>query len=271
MPRDAQGNASLVPGYLAVTGQTILASQHNPPLEDIASMISGSLARNGTGGMQNNLYMGGFSVVGMANGAYDDAAATVAQVNLAAPPIGAVLDYAGGAAPSGYLLCSGQEVSRATYAALFNVISTAYGAGNGTTTFNVPDLRGRVVAGMDNMGGFAAGRLTNQPGGVNGLVLGGGGGVEIHTLLTAQMPAHAHSGTTSTDGAHTHPLNGQTIQGGSNLSPSALTDTDPRPLSTVTQSAGAHSHTFTTANEGGGGAHNNVQPTMIMNKIIRAL
>src|SRR5262245_45971339 len=60
-------------------------------------------------------------------------------------PIGAVIDYAGASAPSKWLLCYGQAVSRTTYAALFDVLSTTYGVGDGSSTFNVPDLRGRVV------------------------------------------------------------------------------------------------------------------------------
>lgn len=73
---------------------------------------------------------------------------------------GLVLPYAGGSAPPGWLLCYGQAVSRATYAGLFEAIGTVYGTGDGSTTFNVPDMRGRVAAGKDNMGGTAAGRLN---------------------------------------------------------------------------------------------------------------
>lgn len=62
-------------------------------------------------------------------------------------PEGAVIPYAGAAAPSGWLLCDGSAVSRATYAALFAAIGTTYGAGDGTTTFNLPDLRGRMAVG----------------------------------------------------------------------------------------------------------------------------
>jgi microcystin-dependent protein len=81
------------------------------------------------------------------------AAATVAG-GLA--PAGVLLPFAGSTAPTGWLLCAGQAISRATYAGLFAVIGTAYGAGDGTTTFNVPDLRGRIPAGKDNMGGYGS-------------------------------------------------------------------------------------------------------------------
>lgn len=61
--------------------------------------------------------------------------------------------------PAGWLLCAGQAISRTTYAELFAAVGTTYGAGDGSTTFNVPDLRGRTIAGLDNMNGTDAGRL----------------------------------------------------------------------------------------------------------------
>lgn len=110
-------------------------------------------------------------------------------------PAGTVVDFAGAVAPTGWLLCYGQAVSRTTYARLFAVTSTAYGAGDGSTTFNIPDLRGRVVAGMDNMGGVAAGRLTGFTS--IGAVLGS----QFVTLSTAELPSHSH---TVTDPGHSH-------------------------------------------------------------------
>lgn len=93
--------------------------------------------------------------------------------------VGTVLDFAGATPPEGFLLCYGQEVSRETYAALFGVIGVTYGEGDGSTTFNLPDLRGRVVAGKDNMGGISMDRLTNNSGaGVDGDTLGAAGGSE---------------------------------------------------------------------------------------------
>lgn len=81
MPRDSGGTFSLVSGYLAVTGQPIEASQHNPPLEDVATALTGSLPRNGSAGMQANLAMAGFKVTGMANGTAADDAVTKSQLD----------------------------------------------------------------------------------------------------------------------------------------------------------------------------------------------
>ena len=97
-------------------------------------------------------------------------------------PAGLVLPFAGATAPDGFLLCYGQAVSRSTYADLFAAIGTTYGAGDGSTTFNLPDLRGRVAAGKDDMGGGAANRLTGGGSGIAGTTLGAAGGAETQTL-----------------------------------------------------------------------------------------
>ena len=80
---------------------------------------------------------------------------------LLAVPTGTVLSFASTTIPAGYLVCDGQVVSRATYADLFAVIGDTFGAGNGSTTFGMPDLRGRTAIGMDDMGTSegAAGRV----------------------------------------------------------------------------------------------------------------
>ena len=160
-------------------------------------------------------------------------------------PTGAVLPYAGSSAPTGFLLCYGQAISRSTYADLFSAISTTYGTGDGSSTFNVPDLRGRVVAGQDDMGGSSANRLTDQTGGLNGDTLGDTGGSETHTLTTAQMPAHTHTVTAHENPGGTGDSNGS--EGGDS----------------------SYDRSSTTSSTGGGGAHNNVQPTIILNYIIR--
>ncbi len=79
-------------------------------------------------------------------------------------PSGMLAPFAGTSAPTGWFLCFGQAVSRSTYASLFTAIGTTYGVGDGTSTFNLPDLRGRTIAGVDDMGGSAASRLTGDNG-----------------------------------------------------------------------------------------------------------
>jgi microcystin-dependent protein len=153
-------------------------------------------------------------------------------------PIGAVIPYAGTSAPTGWLLCYGQAVSRTTYADLFAVLSTTYGVGDGSTTFNVPDLRGRVVAGQDDMGGTSANRLTDQSGGLDGDTLGDTGGEETHTLTSSELQ---HTTAVGTSG-----INYQ--NGVSSFS--------------AVSSVGAATSSAS--------AHNVVQPTIILNYIIWA-
>ena len=107
-------------------------------------------------------------------------------------PSGVILPFAGDVAPTDYLLCYGQTLNRSQYADLYAAIGETYGAGDGSTTFVLPDLRGRVIAGQDDMGGNSANRLTNQTGGLDGDALGATGGAETHTLSTAQIPNHSH-------------------------------------------------------------------------------
>lgn len=160
---------------------------------------------------------------------------------------GIIVPFAGAVEPAGWLLCYGQAVSRATYAALFSAIGTTHGVGDGATTFNVPDLRGRTVAGKDNMGGTAANRLTAGGSGVTGTTLGAVGGTETHTLTAAQsgLPSHTHSVGVTASSSGVAPI-GQ---------------------------AGPDSAAGNTGSAGGtsaSSAHQNVQPTQIHNYIIKA-
>ena len=100
-------------------------------------------------------------------------------------PSGILLPFAGSTAPDGWLLCAGQEVNRETYSNLFAVIGISYGIGDGSTTFNLPDLRGRMPMGLDNMGGSSANRVTNTVADS----LGRGAGEEMHQLSFDELPA----------------------------------------------------------------------------------
>jgi len=119
--------------------------------------------------------------------------------------IGEIRAFAGPAenVPSQWYLCYGQAVSRSTFVSLFNVIGTTWGIGDGTTTFNLPDLRGRMLIGKDDMGGSAADRVTNGVSGITGNTLGAAGGdqnSQAHTH-TINDPTHTH---TLTDPGHNH-------------------------------------------------------------------
>lgn len=191
--------------------------------------------------------------------------------------IGTVCDFAGSTAPSGWLLCYGQAVSRSTYAALFGAIGTTYGTGDGSTTFNVPDLRGRVSAGVEAMGGSAAGRIGNAvTGSMASVALGGVGGEAYHTLNQTELPSVTPTGTvtaTATASAPTATVTGNNggavngalggfaqTNGGNNQAIAA-----PVSAPTVTVSATLSMNSF-----GANGQHNNIQPTMMLNKIIYA-
>lgn len=108
--------------------------------------------------------------------------------------IGSFSPFAGAAAPAGWLLCDGRNVSRTTYARLFTAIGTEWGAGDGVTTFTLPDLRGRALFGRDDMGGTAANRITAAISGITGTTRGATGGDQ-------RMQSHTHG---VTDPGHLH-------------------------------------------------------------------
>ena len=197
---------------------------------------------------------------------------------------GVIEAYAGSTAPEGYLLCNGQAVSRTTYAYLYAKIGTTYGAGDGSTTFNIPNLNGKVVVGKDSS---------------NFSVLGGTGGSINTTLTSANMPAHTHtvtakgtvsstftgsSGTTSSSGAHTHGVGYNWVGASGGSVPSPAGSDRGNTAKDVIDSAGAHTHTVTakgtvsstfsgsattTSSTGSGTSFTNLQPYIVVNYIIK--
>jgi microcystin-dependent protein len=173
-------------------------------------------------------------------------------------PAGVIWEYGGAAAPTGWLLCNGAAVSRTTYAALFAIIGTAYGSGDGSTTFNVPDRRDRVGVGVGpsysrGQTGGAVTATTSTDGSHNHT--GNTGGT---TLTTAQIPSHQHTGTTSTIGDHVHSI-GPVLLSGFGFGFSGNNGVSGTTSST--NGAGAHNHTFLTDGTGGGGSHNHTIST----------
>ena len=161
--------------------------------------------------------------------------------------VGDIIMTGSATARTGWLLCDATAYSRTTYADLFAAIGTTYGAGDGSTTFNVPDMRGRVPVGVGTgTGGGASG--TGLPAGGSALTararaawLGG----ETHTLTTDEMPLHTHTQQTRTGGG------GQGV------------------LYADTASSVGADAAVNISSTGGGGAHNNVQPAMCVNFMIK--
>lgn len=283
MPRDSNGNTVPLPGTIVATGDTVLPSQHNPMVNDVYAMMTQSLSRDGQGGMRANLDMHGFRILNVGTATQPTDAVSLRQLQNGTP-VGAVIDFAGSSAPSTWMFAYGQAVSRTTYPVLFAAIGTTYGNGNGSTTFNLPDLRGRVIAGKDNMGGSDARRLSFF--GAVARSIGGVLGADAHKLTNNEMPAHNHSGNTGGGGTHNHASGlgiygqlsnliavfGRTTRGSPGqatygIRNSAVVDEGPINQQALTETVGNHTHSITT--QGGGAEHNNAQPTMIMNKIIK--
>jgi len=186
-------------------------------------------------------------------------------------PIGASIDYWGATSPSSsFVFPYGQAISRTTYSTLFSLFSTTFGVGDGSTTFNIPDLRGRVVASPDNMGGSDIARLAGSSFfASNRNTVGGSGGEAAHTLTVAELP----TGITSSGSASVNTtisnvafgsLTGTLISGGSGAQFQGFTNGAG---STATiSSTGTASVTSTNTS---GSTHNVMQPTILGNRLMR--
>lgn len=180
--------------------------------------------------------------------------------------IGEVRMFAGIAAgvPSGWLLCYGQAVNRTTYADLFAVLGTSWGAGDSSTTFNLPDLRGRGLVGKDDMGGSAANRVTAGVSGISGITLGASGG-DQH----AQQPTLTSSSTSVvTDPQHHHftalPSGSGAVAGGV----TSVTGAGSAGVVTSNESTNITVATTTTTSSNLTGTAQNMQPSAVCNAII---
>lgn len=221
--------------------------------------------------------------------------------------VGELKFYAGFSLPSGWLPCDGRAISRTDYAGLFAAIGTTFGSGDDLTTFNIPDCRGRVIAGPDGMYGRPPASRIGDIG--HGSTLG----TSTVTLTEAQIPSHSHAPTMGSAGSHAHSAwtdnqglhqhTGNTSWQGDHTHGYVRSDGAPggtpsnsaggtAPKSIQTDPAGGHSHLFTTdaaglhghnigmspagdhvhwlaiGPTGGSQSHSNVQPTILINTII---
>jgi microcystin-dependent protein len=188
--------------------------------------------------------------------------------------VGTMMAWPTATVPTGWLECYGQEISTTTYAALYAVIGTIYNTGGESGTFRLPDMRGRVIAGEDDMGGTSANRLTGLTDGVNGDNIGWSGGLESTTIAQANLPVANLSHSLSVG---TTLSNGTTVFRGS-LSPTNINQSSP--TGSAIASSGVSAETLalasgtvsgTVALGGSGTAINNVQPTIVLKWIILAL
>jgi microcystin-dependent protein len=201
-------------------------------------------------------------------------------VNTPGMPSGSITQFAGASAPAGWLSCDGTTVSRTTYAALFAVIGTTYGAGDGSTTFTLPNMKGRVPVGYDSTQAEFDG-------------LGETGGEKTHLLIVSEMPSHTHlqnahnhtqnaHGHSISDPGHNHsvPANwgGAYNAVGVQLDPTTYanpyyyntTTNNGTGISVNSNTATNIATTATNQNTGGDQAHNNLQPYIVLNYIIKA-
>ena len=194
---------------------------------------------------------------------------------------GTVYMYAGATAPSGYLLCDGSNVSRTTYATLFAAIGTSYGAGDGSTTFGLPNLSGKVIIGVSSSHALAS-----------------TGGEETHALTSTEMPSHLHQVPTH---GHSNTITATTPAFSHTITQPAYNYNKPNSTRTIYNASGATAYSgttntaatrtnwaiadhaatactmsgsiadkaaFTMNNNGSGTAHSNMQPYLTLNYII---
>lgn len=296
MPSDSNGVYSLPDGYEAVTGEIIQASQHNPPLEDLESAMSARLMRSGVAPMTGPLKASDGSVgspsltfnsatssglykttsgIGVSIGGTKVAEFTSSGVSRM---LGELIPWTRLSAPSGWVLPYGQTLSRTTYADLWAIAQTEiaggntfYNNGDGTTTFGIGDLRGRVIAAYDGMGGSAANRLTTST--MSTGALGGTGGAQTNTIAQANLPnVNLSSASLS---ATTSLSNNSAVHRGSSASGQFQSQIGGTTAYTATDIAVNNIGANTTISGvvplgGSGAAMSNVQPTIICNYILYA-
>lgn len=246
MPRDANGTYTL-PDGLPQPKTSISSAWMNTTLNDIKDALTESASVDGsvTPEMFANDPIGFQVKMGVRDQFLELIARTDALMARNDAEIGSISSHALlSGTPAHNLVCNGSTVSRVTYAALFAKIGTTFGAGDGSTTFGLPDLRSEWLKGWDHGRGVDPGRSLNSPQAARTQThthagSTGNAGTHSHTATTASSGSHDHSASTSTAGAHTHTYSGNTGNNsvGHTHAFSMTTDTEP-----------AHSHTFSAPN-----------------------
>jgi microcystin-dependent protein len=305
VPRNGSGTYTRVNTFNS--GASITAAGHNQNWADMETEITNSVAADGqttiTGALKgaagtvaapsysfstdpdSGVYRIGANNVGIAAGGSKIvdvtttgatvvgtfSATSVQQEGVQIVPPGVVVPYAGSSAPTGWLLCNGQLASRTTYANLFTAIGDTYGAGDGSTTFALPDCTGRAIFGKE----ASATRLTSGVSGIDGATLGSAASTQSFTISQTHLPNISLT-TSITDPGHTHPIPNVTASAsgaGSAGSFSQGVGGSPQSASTYFASANVTGNTTgitaSTALGGSGTALSRVPPGIVLNYIIK--
>jgi hypothetical protein len=260
---------SLPPGYLAVTGQVILASQHNPSLEDLAAALTNSLPRNGAAPMIGHLDMGGFKVTNAGEGTADGDYVTLAQLNeltsaiAAATPTGTVLGFRRTTAPTGWIKENGGTIGNAASGATTransdteDLFTLLWGQFDNTALPIQTSAGAASTRGASAAADYAANKRMPLFDSRSRFHRGADDGLGFDASLTVgavqadAIKNHVHPGTTASSGAHTHTFPRDNQGSGSPLAADFGNGDTGTPG--TTSSNGAHTHTFTTDNNTGG-------------------
>lgn len=275
MPFNGSNTFTIVNTFVPAT--TILSSAVNANFSDIATGLSDCVTRDAQGAVTGNLLFSSTGFLQLPNGTSvqrpSSPVAGYARYNTTnnefeyyngttwgggIVPIGGLVPYTGSTAPNtSFVIPVGQAISRTTYATYFSLVSTTYGIGDGSSTFNVPDLRGRTPFQVDSGG---SGRITVAGGNFDGTVLGNSGGGQNHTLTIGEMPSHNHTVTDT----HTHTYNDPNV-GGANTKSGTLSGGNATNTSATTGGS------ISINNAGSGNPHTILNPCLMINYILRVI